>query len=372
YSADDEQIANLLAAGLAANLEMSRLYQTLADEHSTLKSVVESAPDGVVVVNPSGFILMANPAFHAMFGLQQQDLTGAPLMTTIDHPALHQLFTQENNDTAEIKLSDGRIMQASLEAVVSRFGEHIGWAAVLHDVTLLKELAHMKDEFVNTVSHDLKNPISSILLANDMLNRLGELNPAQENLRTRIHSTANYMNELVTDLLDLGRIEAGLGLEIRQFNLAKLVDEVLFALRANAEDKEIELVYNLPDELLIQGDYKRLRQVLLNIIGNAIKYTPAQGCVTTLITADSPLQTQPLIRIAVQDNGLGIPTADLPHIFDKFYRVQNEQTADIKGTGLGLAITKSIIEAHEGQIQVDSQMGAGTTFTILLPHLITE
>lgn len=369
YTDDDQQIASLLAAGLAAHLEMSRLYQTLADEQSTLKAVVESAQDGVVVVNPAGLVLLANPAFHRLFGLQNRDLTGEPLFTVIDSDGLQELFAHQTSHTAELKLANGRVMQTSLEPVVSRYGEQIGWAAVLHDITVLKELARMKDEFVNIVSHDLKNPINAILMANDLLVSLGELNDSQANLQSLVRRTAVYMDELVTDLLDLGRLETGLGLDIMPFDLVELIKESIYSLEVSAEEKMIALTTTLPEQLTISGDMRRLRQALLNIVGNAIKYTPAHGTVAITLTADSPEQPRPFIRITVQDNGLGIPTADLPHIFDKFYRVESKQTLEIQGTGLGLAIAKSIVEAHEGQIRVASQEGEGSTFTILLPHI---
>lgn len=364
YTAEDVQIASLLASGLSANLEMARLYQTLADERTMLTAVLESTADGFLVINPEGLILLANPALAHMFGQSPAQMSGQPMAEAIPHPAFYDLLAAPQRGTAELKLTDGRIWQARIEPLVSGFGENIGWAIVVHDITLLKELAHMKDEFVNTVSHDLKNPITNVLLAADLMERAGPLNDQQSKLRLRLIDTANFMTELVTDLLDLGRIEAGLGLEITHFNIIKLTREVLFALGPNAEDKQISLHDSLPESHTLWADRKRLRQALFNLIGNAIKYTPPQGSVTIWFKPDA----EGGFQMGVQDTGLGIPTADLPHIFEKFYRVHTAATADIKGTGLGLAITKSIVDAHRGTIRVESEEGQGSTFILYLPQ----
>jgi two-component system phosphate regulon sensor histidine kinase PhoR len=174
------------------------------------------------------------------------------------------------------------------------------------------------------------------------------------------------MTELVTDLLDLGKIEAGLEGPGEPVDLVALIDEAVKALAAPAEGKGITITVEAPTAALVTGVRARLSQVLANLIGNAVKYTRDGGRVQVVVEPASPLDGAP-IRVRVTDTGIGIPARDLPHVFDKFYRVKNDSTAGISGTGLGLAITRSIVEAHRGRIGVESIVGAGSTFWVELP-----
>ncbi|MEM7115483.1 MAG: GAF domain-containing sensor histidine kinase [Chloroflexota bacterium] len=367
YNDDDIQIARLLGAGLSAALENSRLYQELVDERRTLAAVLQSSQDAVLMLDENGFVLLANQAVAEMLHLEPDWLTGKRLADVIAYPELQQLFEARQAGLVEIKVTNGRFAQASLVPVLSEFNETIGWAAVLRDITLFKELETVKNEFVNTVSHDLKNPINTITLAAELLERVGELNPKQQDMRDRILRTGDYMNELVTDLLDLGRIEAGIGMAWLPVDLTLLVAEVMADLLPQAEEKGQALTAVLPpDPVYTTGDAARLRQLLRNLINNAIKYTPSKGNVAVSLQANDPALT-----LAIRDSGIGIPATDLPFIFDKFYRVHSDATKNIKGTGLGLAITQSLVEAHNGQIRVRSQVGAGTTFTVTLPQTIS-
>lgn len=361
YTADDLQIGRLLAAGMASSLESARYYQRLADERSTLAAVLTSTQDGVLVVNEAGVVLLANPAFEHMMGLAPGVLAGRRLAEKITDPGLLSLF-EHDQQAVEVTLPDGRTAQAGAAQVITDFGEFVGWTAVLRDITLLKELEQMKNDFVATVSHDLKNPINAITLAAEFLDKAGPLGPKQIDLQRRILQTGQYMDELVTDLLDLGKIQAGLDLQLAPFDLVTLIRDTLFSLETAAERKAQEVKTRLPERLMVTADERRLKQVLLNLLGNAIKYTPAQGKICIEAVADGGK-----VSVMVQDDGMGIPPQDVPYIFDKFYRVQTEATKGIRGTGLGLAITRSIVEAHHGRIWVDSAPGAGSTFTFLLP-----
>ncbi len=384
YDAVDLEIAQRLADGLSGALENSRIYQLLADDRSTLEAVLRSTEDAIMLVNVQGRVLMSNPAVRDMFNLSEGELVGRSLQDTIENRDLIRLFTSGEPGVVEVPLADGRTTQASLAPVGTSYGEQIGWAAVFRDITVLKQLEQMKNDFVNTVSHDLKNPISTILLAANLIKRLGPLEEGQDEMHGRIVNTANYMNELVSDLLDLGRITAGLDTETEQVDMVELVKEVLIALTVQLEQKGHHLTLHLPESAMITGDSARLKQVLLNLIGNAIKYTPNGGQVTINMTtaeSSSPIEViqvadsvnrtpeqESLIVLRVQDNGYGIPAADLPHVFDRFFRVQSGETSEIKGTGLGLAIAKSIVEAHDGRIWVESEEGQGSTFAFYLPH----
>ncbi|MFI5008430.1 MAG: sensor histidine kinase, partial [Solirubrobacterales bacterium] len=181
----------------------------------------------------------------------------------------------------------------------------------------------------------------------------------------RILRSAKNMTELVTDLLDLGQIEAGLEEAGEPLDLVPLIGDVVKALATQAEGKRITVAVEAPTTAAVLGVGARLEQVLMNLIGNAIKYTREDGRVR--VTVEAPDTAASPVRIRVVDNGIGIPARDLPHVFDRFYRVANEATAGISGTGLGLAITRSIVEAHAGRIGVESAEGVGSTFWVELP-----
>lgn len=362
YDEQDEQIGILISSGLSANFEMARLYQTLSDERSTLSALLESTQDGFFVVNPEGIILIANGAFLEMFGFDK-GLSGEILDEVFPSGDFRELFNDQENSLHELALDDGRVLQANRHPVMSGFGELLGWAVVLNDITLLKELVQMKTEFVNTVAHDLKNPLASIRMAADLIPVLGETNDSQKDMHGRIVRTTSYMKELVTELLDIGQLESDLGLNISTFDLAKDLGDAIFALRTDAEVNKISVETTIPNSMEIEGDAGRLRQLFLNLVGNAIKYTPENG--TVWLTVSELAEDK--VEVIVKDNGLGIPENDVPRIFDKFYRVATENRANIKGTGLGLAITKSIADAHGGDITVESEELKGTTFTVTLP-----
>lgn len=362
YNEEDVQIGTRLAAGLSASLETARMYQVLADERTTLAAVLGSTRDAVLVVNESGIILLANPAVQSMLGLDAAMIIGQSLEQVVENGAVLLLFAELPEELQEITLPDGRTAEVSLVPVRSEYGEAIGWAAVFHDVTLFKELEQMKSDFVNIVSHDMKNPLSIINMSVDLMGVFGALNGEQQELQDRIRNTTAYMDELVSDLLDLGKIEAGIGQELESLDMVALVRTVLDDLKANAVDKQQKVKLDLPPQATLVGDPGQLRQVMLNLVGNAIKYTSEGGEIGISVR----LETNK-VEVRVKDTGIGIPQADLPFIFDKFYRVGNEQTKDIKGTGLGLAISRSILEAHGGRISVSSTPDKGSTFTFFLP-----
>jgi PAS domain S-box-containing protein len=363
YDEEDVEIGTKLAAGLSASLETARMYQVLADERSTLAAVLGSTRDAVLVVNEGGTILLANPTLQPMLGLDAAAIIGRPLERVVADEAVRQLFAELSEEKREIALPNGRTAEVSLVPVRSGYGEAIGWAAIFHDITLFKELEQMKNDFVSTVSHDLKNPLSIINMAVDLMGTVGDFNEQQKELQGRIRNTTTYMAELVSDLLDLGKIEAGIGQQKESMDLVVLVRSVVDDLKMSIVNKRQQVKLNVPPQATIIGDPVQLRQVLLNLVGNAIKYSPNQGEIeVTVQTGTSKVEVQ------VKDTGIGILQADLPYIFDKFYRVGNEQTRDIKGTGLGLAIAKSIVEAHDGRISVTSMPGRGSTFTFFLPQ----
>ncbi len=368
YGVEDIQVAGLIAAGLGSALESSRAYQALADERSTLAAVLGSTSDAVVMLNDEGVVLLANPAVGPMLGLVSDAMVGRRLTEVPGHEPLRALFEDRRPRTVELPLSDGRTAQASLVSVVTPYGEPVGLAAIMRDITLLKHLERMKNDFVSTVSHDLKNPISVIDGTAEVISWKAKDDPQLQRRVQRIRDEARYMAELVSDLLDLGKIEAGLGPPRERIDAVRLVDDAVRKIAPSADAKGVAVDTRLPAEAWTMAAAARLTQVMLNLVGNAVKYTRAGGRVTvSLESRDGDDLTAPSIAVRVADTGIGIAARHLPHVFDKFYRVHDAATKDIPGTGLGLAIVKSIVESHGGRVAVESTEGVGSVFLVELP-----
>ncbi len=372
YREDDLRIGRVLALQLSAALDAARLYGQIEDERSTLLAVIQSAVEGVLMIDGGAQIILANPAVESILGVPLDDLIGQSIESAITLGTLRVLLetaleTQQPCKD-EIVLADGRVFEASANPVLTPSGDPIGFVTVLHDVTTLKSLSRMKSEFVATVSHDLKTPITAMKLSAGLFGRAGALTAMQTSLLDRINRSADRMLALVSDLLDLGKIEAGMTIVRAPCNLSAIAYEVVEEQRPIAESKNQTLRFEASGAFQVDGDAARLKQVIANFTSNAIKYTPNAGQITVAVHLNADQ-----VEVTVMDTGLGIPAKDLPNIFDKFYRVDTEDRQDIEGTGLGLAITRSIIEQHDGHIWVDSQVSKGSTFGFRLaakPHMV--
>jgi len=262
----------------------------------------------------------------------------------------------------EIMLEDGRVFNALLTSI-----EDVGVIVAMQDITHLKELDRIKTDFVNTVSHDLRSPLTAILGYVELIERAGEINQQQREFVRRVQLSVRNITELINDLLDLGRIESGFDTRKEVVQILPIINFTLENFRNQIIEKNLKLDLSAEPELpKIFGDTTRLRQMMDNLVGNAIKYTPEGG----KIQVSAHEENEQLI-IRISDNGPGIPPADQPYIFDKFYRAGNVSN-NISGTGLGLAIVKSIVENHQGRIWVDSSLGKGSKFTVVLPIIESE
>jgi PAS domain S-box-containing protein len=355
-----------LASQAAVAIQQARLVESIRRNEQQLQAVLNSTADVVIATDQAGAIRLFNPAAERMLGHQAASVHGQPAATLFDEgPFADALVTDQANQPAvfEIRLEDGRTLLASRTAVHDQEATLLGQVVTMRDISYLKELDRMKNEFVATVSHDLKNPIAAIQGFAHLLRKMGELNDSQRKALGRIEESSQRMLRLVTDLLDLGKIEAGVALNKRKCNLATITTQTLSDLEAEAAAKRISLATSIDPAVGVIGDPERLKQVVYNLIHNAIKYTPNEGQVRVTVGGNGGYA-----HLAVEDSGYGIPPADLPYIFDKFYRVPAHEAQGIEGTGLGLAIVKAIIDQHQGQVQVKSESGRGTTFLVELPN----
>jgi PAS domain S-box-containing protein len=370
---DDLEVGLLstLATQAAVLVENTRLFRAAEGGRRQLAAILNSATDAVLVADQEDRILLVNPAAERAFGITAGAVTGQRIEQSELDPALVQAFKEpllrSRAPAGEIPLPDGRTLHASLSTISGAGGERIGRVAVLHDITRFKELDEMKSEFLATVSHDLRAPLIYMRGYANMLLAMSHLDDKQREYVEKILYGVEQINELVSDLLDLGRIETGVGLERKPCHLAGVLIEAVDGMRARAAAKEISLRLEPAEGVaIVPGDAALLRQAVTNLVDNAIKYTPSGGIVTVglSVRADGE-RKRAVIRIA--DTGIGIAPEDQMRLFEKFYRIKQRSATDISGTGLGLALVKSIVERHGGKVWVDSELNEGSTFFISLP-----
>jgi signal transduction histidine kinase len=265
--------------------------------------------------------------------------------------------------SAEIVFDGGRTYLATASSVVAE-GHPVGRVCILRDVTHFKELDSMKSEFVATVSHDLRSPLTLMRGYATMLEMVGELNEQQQGYVRKIVSGVENMSRLVNNLLDLGRIEVGVGLQVEAVPIQDIVDRVVGALQLQAAQKNINLSMSSASDLppMVEADQALLHQGVYNLVENAIKYTPNGGQVKLSVRA-----AKNELTFEVKDDGIGITPSDLPRLFEKFYRGKQRDARAQHGTGLGLAIVRSIAERHGGRVWVESELGHGSTFFLQVP-----
>jgi len=358
-------LVSALAGYAAIAIQNARLYERSQIERNKLETILTRIKDGVIVVDPDGRLMLINETARQAFTVEHENPVGKPVGDVIRCTDLLEVLSDEKASApyrSEINLEEGRVFNAQVTPI-----PEVGLAVILQDITHLKELDRIKSDFVSTVSHDLRSPLTAILGYIELIDRVGPVNHQQKEFIRRVELSVQNITALINDLLDLGRIEAGFDARKEVVPLPTLVHYTLDSLRARLVDKSQHLVVEVPHDLPpILGDLVRLRQMLENLIGNAIKYTQVNGEVTISAQAEAGQ-----IILQISDDGPGIPIADQPYIFDKFYRASNVAT-DISGTGLGLAIVKSIVENHQGRIWVDSTPGHGSRFTVVLPSVDQE
>ncbi|MFO7709172.1 MAG: response regulator [Desulfobacterales bacterium] len=362
----------------AEHLEQEKL-RTLSDldtEKSRIHTIVESLPDGVLVTNTSGQVVLMNPACRQLMGLGAEARPGNPIDAYISDEAFCRMVMEisqgrildyDDLPAQEFALPNEKFLRARAQPVLGERRECLGAVVNLVDITALKIVDRLKSEFVSKVSHELRSPLSTIheqlaTVIGDLVDRA----PAQDqHILTRAKEKTKGLISLINDLLDMSRIDEGLICrEPRPVVLEELLRGIVDFLGAKAEGKHQSLTLSLPAAPLpeLQADPLALESIFGNLVANAISYTPEGGRIR--VEADMAGVN---VRVRVIDNGLGIPEKHLPRIFERFYRVKDEQTRYITGTGLGLSIVKGLLDAMGGFIEVQSTPGEGSVFTVLLP-----
>ncbi len=365
FSKHDVHLLTTLTDAAAIAIENARLFAAAEQERAKLDTILREMQDLVIVTDDKLHILLINAA--ARHALLVDDLAlGQPLNKVIAVPQLLDLFEQRHTEDfvwrTDITLPDGRVLQGQLSPLPG-----VGYGAVLRDISRLKELDRIKSEFVSIVSHDLRTPLTAIRGYVSLLPRVGPLNDQQQDFVARVERSMDSIVELIADLLDIGKIEAGVDWEMTAVSLQTVIRDVVDRLRPTAELHHQTLTIDAPDLTPVQGNQRRLEQVVANLLGNAIKYTPDRGLIAVTLHEDDGF-----LVLQVSDTGIGISLDDQRRIFDKFYRVESEATERIGGTGLGLSIVKAIVKKHSGRVWVQSELGKGSTFTVLLPRYAAD
>ncbi len=345
----------------AIAIENAQLYAQTEVERNKLDAILSSVGDGVFVVDGDKCLVLANQNARQTFNLgEDASYVGKHISAIIKNREFAnalKLDEEQSDSRVEFTLDAGRSFSAHISRALD-----VELIISLQDITHFKELDQLKSEFVRTVSHDLRSPLTAILGYVELIERVGEINNQQREFIRRVQVSVHNITSLVNDLLDLGRIEAGFDKRKESISVPAIIKYVVDGLRPNVQQKGQKIVLEIDDGLPhIYGTPTRLRQMLQNLIDNANKYTPSGGQITVRARAEG---AQLVIEVA--DTGIGIPVEEQPYIFDKLYRASNIDSG-LSGSGLGLAIVKSIVEDHQGRYWFDSEPGKGTTFTLVFP-----
>lgn len=346
----------------AAGLEQRVAERTIeiARQKERTEAILHSVADAVLVTDPRGEIVLTNERARHLLDRQLRAEEREYLISRVREWSL-----RASEGVEEIVELSGLALQARATPI----GEEdpsLGAVVVLNDVSRLRELDRMKTQFVSNVSHELRTPIANMKLYLSLLER-GKPERRARYLEVLLHESTRLEN-LIENLLDLSRLDAGrVQIIPRPVVLQDLLANLMEVHRQAAAAKDLRLEAQLPPEIPpASGDRNQIIQVLSNLIANAISYTPPGGEIAVRLgTAEA--EGRPYVTITVADSGVGIPSDELPHIFDRFFRGRQARALAVPGTGLGLAIVKEIVELHQGWIEVESEVGQGSTFTVWLP-----
>ncbi|MGQ0504064.1 MAG: sensor histidine kinase [Myxococcaceae bacterium] len=363
---EDEVLEPLGQAVAALGTRMSAQVETLITQANTLSAVLDGMIEGVWVTDASGTLVRHNNALKELL-YAGKDLVGERPLALLRRNDLNDAVMKACREGASSQLEvtlDG-VRPRTLSVNVRPLGGDMpGSSAVFHDITELRRLEQIRKDFVANVSHELRTPITAIRGYSETL-KAGALRDEQNapQMVDIIHRQSERLSELVSDLLELSQLESGqLQLRTVDVSLKDLAERAADAVRPKAQGKGITVDLDISGDLRASADDRAVEQVLINLLDNAVKYTPAGGKVRVTGSTDDEG-----VRVQVQDSGVGIETKHLPRVFERFYRVDKGRSRDMGGTGLGLSIVKHLTTAMGGDVKVSSQPGVGSIFSVVLP-----
>ena len=370
--ADEDELSGLRKALDYITAYPLTRVEVLESERAKGTAILDNMTEGVIALDGQGYVMLMNPAAQRILGVAHDQRERRTLLEVVRDKGLAEWVEMcQALDTAEpckreIESHFPSLRIIEVNAMPMPFSlQRRGFLLVLHDITELRRLEKVRAEFVANVSHELRTPLTAIkgyletvldetMLESDTHRRFLEI----------ANSHAERMGRLINDLLNLSDIETGkVVLDPAPISLGAFVQDVSAMFEKDAAKKDVKLVNRVPPDLAVQADRDRLSQILVNLVDNAVKYTPKGGTVSFLASKTDDNQ----IRIAVRDTGQGIPPNDLPRVTERFYRVDKARAREEGGTGLGLAIVKHLVQLHGGTLHIESEYGKGTTIEFLLP-----
>jgi len=379
---DDVQLLERMARNTAAIINMAESYRQVVKERDEAIETIQSLSMGLLMVNKIGRITQMNNSALRIFGLKREDLLGGKTFDQVIRDEkvvelVRRALSAEGDVAEEVTLQDpespeqGHTFQIQTADVRTETGESIGTAAIFNDITEIKNVDKMKTAFVSTVSHELRTPLTSIkgFISTLLQDTEGFYdNETRHEFYTIIDTECDRLRRLIDDLLNVSRIESGnvLELNVGDVDVRKVLAKSMRIQESSTYKKDThtlthEVAPDVPE--IIQADQDKVEQIIANLAGNALKYSPKGGEVKVSVRMMSP----EVVQFAISDQGMGIPKEHLAKLGERFHRVDNRDTREIGGTGIGLFLVKNLVEFHHGKMWVESEVGKGSTFFFTLP-----
>lgn len=371
FSHDAGSLANSINQ-LARNLQDLNRQEKMQGRQ--LRTVIDNMESAVMLLDEKGYVHLVNRKFITLFGETESSYIGNLYYDVMKQEKVYQavqeafLYEQNVKDSITLgSLSERRYVEIVGAPIFTESKDLRGVVLVFHDITDLKRVEQMRKDFVANVSHELKTPITSIKgFAETMLDEQMDDPQIQNKFLRIIYNESDRLQALVHDLLELSKLEKEeMKLRMKKVQITHILDDIIAIIEAQANKKAIAFHVKIDQNIMIYVDPDRLKQVVANLLYNAINYTPNNGQVTLTVKEENGL-----VEISVEDDGMGIPSEMCDRIFERFYRVDKARSRNTGGTGLGLAIVKHIVEAHDGSIKVESIEEQGSKFTVFLPTRI--
>ncbi len=364
-SSDDLGSLERSIAGVAK--ELRRLLDRLRFESARREAILSSMAEGVLAVDPDLRVTFCNTAFLKAIGFRGATFEGLSLLELVRDPGLYQLLKDVLGTGESQKLRFkfyGRTFEVQATPLAMPSGR--GAIAILHDITDLERLEQVRKDFVANVSHELRTPLAGVIgYAETLLD--GALADQANNRKfvEIIRTNAVRLNSIAADLLVLSDLESGVDPEPEVISVQGVLEAAMVTVQAEARERNVALICENIENVFVSGSRLRLEQAILNLVANAIKFNKSGGEVRVSAAVNNDHQ----VLIVIADSGVGIPSEDLPRIFERFYRIDKARSRQVGGTGLGLSIVKHVAERMNGAIEVDSQLGRGSVFTLRLPSV---
>ena len=370
FTQEDEALLVHFAAISSVAIENRRLFELIDQERKQSAAILSSMDEGVIVSDSSGRVLLLNPAAERFCNCHSVEIVGrdaGEILPLSSQVVAQTLQTKRNGQVPKelrVSMAD-KIFLVDVSPITDQRGQLLGTVRTMKDITELARIDEMKTEFVSVVSHEFRTPLTSIKGYVDLIleGDTGEINEVQKEFLEIAQVETNRLAALVTDLLDVSRIEAGrIELRMEPLFIGEITNAAITSLQPQATEKAVGITVHLSEESLqVKGEHDRINQILLNLLSNAIKYNRQGGQINIVVSRDKGM-----VQIDVTDTGIGIPSADIPMLFTKFYKAGATAAVSTGGTGLGLFIAKSLVELHGGRIWVKSEEGKGSTFSFTL------